>query len=134
MKKKVLKTPAKTTKSTWKARREILSKPISLEVDLESRQLYFNKDSQTKLSFDFDTDDLDSLIKSYLNPKDSKAVIEKLSKAEKGLEKPIPFNFVHPLTAKQFHFEYRYKIVYVKYSSTRLQGELIQTKAKKITK
>lgn len=115
---------------SWKKRRALLSKSIPLEVDLESRQLFFAESPDAKLNFN--TENLDILIDSYLLPKESKKVMQSLSKAKKGIEKPISFHFIHPLTSKSFHFEYHYKIVYVKYSSTRLQGELIKTSPKRI--
>lgn len=117
-------------KSTWKHRRDLLSNAIPIEVDLESRQIFIDKCLDKKLNLFFNTTNLDAMIASYLLPKESKKVMQRLSKAEKGLEKPIPFRFVHPLTDKTFHFEYHYKIVYVKYASTRLQGELIKTPTK----
>lgn len=131
--KKIIKV-TQTKNSTWKHRRELLSKSIPLEVDLESRQLFFNANVDKNLSLNFNTDNLDKLIASYLHPKESKKVIKSLSKAEKGLEKPILFNFVHPLTSKAFQFEYHYKIVYVNYSSTRLQGELKKSLSKNLKK
>ena len=127
----IKKSPAK---STWKHRRELLSNSIPLEIDLQSRQLFLNEKLNEKLDLNFKTDNLDTVITSYLLPKESKKVMQSLSKAEKGLEKPIAFNFVHPLTSKAFHFEYHYKIVYVKYSSTRLQGELVKTPSKQLRK
>lgn len=134
MKKQNQKKQTPEPHKSFKARKEILMKPISLEVDLESRELFFTKGSKEQLSLPIESTNLDSVIQSYLPPKESKLVMEKLSKAEKGLEKPIPFYFVHPLTSKKFHFEYRYKIEYVKYSSTRLRGELVKTSVKKSTK
>jgi hypothetical protein len=131
--KKQIKT--NNTKSTpWKHRRELLSKSIPLEVDLESRQLFFNTNVDKNLNLNFNTDNLDKLIESHLHPKESKKVIKSLSRAEKGLEKPILFNFVHPLTSKAFQFEYHYKIVYVNYSTTRLQGELKKSLSKNLKK
>ena len=110
----------------WKKRREMISKAIPLEVDLENREIFFTTDIKEKLHFDFSTNNIDNLIKTYIDPKDSENVMESLTEAKKGMEKPIPFSFIHPITAKSFKFEYRYQIIYVKYSSTRLQGELVK--------
>jgi len=118
----------------WKNRREMISNSIPLEVDLENRQIFFEPGIKEKLHFDFGTTNVDNLIKTYLDPEDLKNVIRSLTEAEKGLEKPISFNFVHPLTSKTFRFEYRYQIVYVKYASTRLHGELIQISGERIKK
>lgn len=116
----------------WKNRREMVSKSIPLEVDLENRQIFFQHDIQDKLHFEFNTNNIDNLIKAYVDPKDLKKVKQSLTRAEKGLEKPIQFNFIHPETARSFQFEYRYQIIYVKYSSTRLQGELVSVREPKI--
>lgn len=124
----------KTAQTNWKLRKEILTNNIPLEVDLENRQLFFNKGLNEKLNLNFKTNNLDKVIDSFLQPKESRKVMKSLSKAGKGVEKPIQFNFVHPLTSKAFQFEYHYKIVYVNYSSTRLQGELIKSQAKQIKK
>ncbi len=126
---KTEKKPIKTRSThflDWKKRREIVSNSIPLEVDLENREIFFKTDIKEKLHFDFSTNNIDSLIRNYVDPKDSKKVMRSLTEAEKGQEKPIPFNFIHPLTSKSFKFEYRYQIIYVKYSSTRLQGELVK--------
>ncbi len=125
-----------TKKNTldWKNRREMISKSIALEVDLENREIFFQSDIKDRLHFDFGTNNVDNLIKTYLDPKDLKNVTRSLTQAKEGLEKPIPFNFIHPVTAKRFHFEYRYQIVYVKYSSTRLHGELIKVDPSKLKK
>lgn len=130
--KKQNKKPGKETKTAkktfldWKNRREIISKSIPLEVDLENRQIFFQTDIKEKLDFDFGTDNIDNLIHTYIDPEDSEKVMQSLKEAKKGLEQPIPFNFIHPLTSRSFRFEYRYQIIYVKYSSTRLHGELIK--------
>lgn len=115
----------------WKNRREMITNNISLEVDLENRQIFFQPGIPEKLRFNFGTNNVDNLIKTYLDPKDLKNVTRSLTQAKKGLEKPIPFNFIHPLTSKRFSFEYRYQIIYVKYSSTRLHGELIKLDSNK---
>lgn len=110
----------------WKKRRAIIANSIPLEVDLENRQIFFQSDIKEKLYFDFGTTNVDNLIKTYLDPKDSKKVTQSLTRAKKGLEKPIPFNFIHPLTSRTFKFEYHYQIIYHTYSSTRLQGKLVK--------
>jgi len=127
--KKTLKVPL-----NWKNRRDMVTKSIALEVDLENRELFFQPGIQEKLHFDFGTTNVDNIMKTYLDPKDLKKVTRSLIEAKKGLEKPIPFNFIHPLTSKAFRFEYRYQIVYVKYASTRLHGELIKVSGTKLKK
>jgi hypothetical protein len=108
----------------WKRRREMIINSIALEVDLENRQVFFEAGVEKKMRLEFGTNNVDNLIKTYLDDKDLKHVVHSLTEAKKGLEKPIQFQFVHPLTSKSYRFEYRYQIVYVKYSSTRLLGEL----------
>jgi hypothetical protein len=110
----------------WKNRRELISTSIPLEVDLENRQLFFEEGVIKKLNLNFGTSNVDNLIKTYLDPKDLKKVSRSLTDAKNGIEKPISFNFIHPVTSRSFKFEYRYQIIYVKYSSTRLHGELIK--------
>lgn len=129
--KKQTKSETKTQKTKitgpldFKKRRELISKSISVEVDLENREIFFQKDLSEKMQFDFSSTNVDKIITTYLNPKDGKKVIKSLDSAKTGVEKPIPFHFVHPITSKAFHFEYRYQIIYVKYSSTRLKGNLV---------
>ncbi|MBL7931242.1 MAG: hypothetical protein JNL60_05055 [Bacteroidia bacterium] len=117
----------KKSNLNWKNKRELISKSIALEVDLQNRQIFFDSDISQKLHFDFATNNVDQLINTYLDPEDSEEVIKLLTEAERGLEKPIPFHFIHPVTSRAFKFEYRYQIIYVKYASTRLQGELVRT-------
>jgi|GEM_PF-2187822 len=128
---KTAKTPTKKNPLDWKYRREMITKSIPLEVDLENRQIFFQPGIEEKLHLDFGTNNVDNLIQTYLDPNDLKTVTQSLTEAKKGLEKPIPFNFIHPLTSKLFRFEYRYQIIYVKYSSTRLHGELIKVEGSK---
>jgi len=109
-------------------KREIISRPIPLEVDLENREIFIRNEVRDTLNIDFNSTNVDNLINTYLDPEDSKQVIQSLTKAKEGLEKPIRFDFIHPLTAKRFQFEYRYQIIYVKYASTRLKGELVNTR------
>lgn len=116
----------KKSNLNWKNKRELISKSISLEVDLQNRQIFFDSDISQKLHFDLDTNNVDQLISTYLAPEDSQEVIKLLTEAEHGMERPIPFNFIHPFTSRAFKFEYRYQIIYVKYASTRLQGELVR--------
>jgi hypothetical protein len=120
------------TELAWKNKREIISKSIPLEVDLENREIFFKTDIRKTLNFEFDTTNIDRLISTYLDPNDSQKVTQSLTKAKEGLEKPILFNFIHPHTSRSFQFEYRYQIIYVKYSSTRLQGELINVSDPKV--
>jgi hypothetical protein len=109
----------------WKTRRDIALRSISLDVDLENREIFLQKDLKEKLNFDFPTNNVDRLISSYVAPEDSQNVKQSLIRAEKGSEEPIMFNFIHPLTSQKLRFEYRYEIIYVKYSSTRLHGVLV---------
>lgn len=119
--------PKKSAPSlNWKNRREMISKSTSMEVDLENREVFLHEGLKERLQFDFGTTNIDHLLETYLDRNDLKSVKQSLNLAKEGLEKPIPFNFVHPLTEKRFRFEYRYQIVYVKYSSTRLHGQLIK--------
>ncbi len=129
-----LNNTAKNNSLDWKNRREMITKSIPLEVDLENRQIFFQPGTEEKMLLDFGTNNVDNLIKTYLDPKDFKTVTRSLTEAKKGLEKPISFNFIHPLTSKSFRFEYRYQIIYVKYSSTRLHGELIKVEGGKLKK
>ncbi|PBQ33071.1 hypothetical protein CNR22_15220 [Sphingobacteriaceae bacterium] len=114
----------------WKNRREMISKSTSMEVDLENREVFFHEGLKERLQFDFGTTNIDHLLETYLDGNDLQAVKQSLSLAKEGLEKPIPFNFTHPLTEKIFRFEYRYQIVYAKFSSTRLHGYLIKVRDK----
>jgi hypothetical protein len=109
----------------WKQRRDIAFKAIPLDVDLENREIFFQKDLKDKLTFEFQTNNVDRLISNYVDPRDSHKVKQGLIKAEKGAEEPITFNFIHPVTSQRMQFEYRYEIVYVRYASTRLQGLLV---------
>lgn len=128
-------TPVSESNSlNWKKRREILSNAIAMEVDLENRQIFFEPGIKDKLRFDFGTNNVDNLIKTYLDPKELRKINRSLTEAKKGREKPIPFNFVHPLTSRTYRFEYHYQIVYVKYASTRLHGELIKAPDEKLKK
>lgn len=106
--------------------RDMLSGAIPMDIDLENRQIFFHPEIKEKLRFDFGTSNVDNLMKTYLDPKELKHVNRSLTQAEKGLEKPISFHFIHPLTSRSFKFEYHYQIVYVKYASTRLHGKLIK--------
>lgn len=129
--KKQNKTAKETQKNTnsalaWKNRREMISKSSSMEVDLENREIFLHEGLKARLQFDFGTTNIDLLLETYLDRNDLKTVKQLLKLAKKGLEKPIPFNFIHPLTEKRFRFEYRYQIVYAKFSSTRLHGQLIK--------
>ncbi len=111
----------------WKHKRKLISESIAMEVDLQNRQIFFGSDIREQLHFDLETNNVDQLINAYISPEDSATVIQQLTEAERGMEKPISFNFVHPFTSRSYKFEYRYQIIYVKYASTRLQGELVRT-------
>lgn len=110
----------------WKNKRKLVSESIAMEVDLQNRQIFFTSDILQQLRFDLETTNVDQLINAYISPEDSASVIQQLTEAERGMEKPIAFNFVHPFTSRSYKFEYRYQIIYVKYASTRLQGELVR--------
>lgn len=114
--------------SNFKRKRQLIAESIAMEVDLQNRQIFFNSDIRQKLQFELETNNVDQLINAYISPEDSQQVFQQLTEAERGMEKPISFNFVHPFTSRSFKFEYRYQIIYVKYASTRLQGELIRKK------
>lgn len=131
MKKQNTSRNSKKNTLNWKNRRDLISKSIPLEVDLENRQIFFEPGTAEMHLFDFGTNNVDNLIKTYLDPKDLKKVTRSLTEAKQGMEKPIPFNFIHPVTSKSFSFEFRYQIVYVKYASTRLHGELIKVNSGK---
>jgi hypothetical protein len=122
----------KETKHSYTERfakgRHLISRSIPVEVDLENRQVFIATEAKSTFNFDVISTDMDKLIQTYLNEDDSKEVLQNLTEARKGMEKPFQFNFIHPHTAKKFHFEYRYQIVYVKYASTRLKGELVNVK------
>jgi hypothetical protein len=133
--KKQTKLPNENTeKKTWRNRKEMISKNIALEVDLENRKLFFHPEVLESLHFDFGTNNMDHVIETYLDPVDLQRINLSLTEAKQGQEKPIPFHFTHPLTSKIFKFEYRYQIVYVKYASTRLHGELVKLGSRKIGK
>jgi hypothetical protein len=125
MKKQTLlsKSNNQTDHSNDSARRDPIS--IPMEIDLENRELFFKEAIWRKLNFDLNTNNIDNLMKRFVDPKDLRKVKQLLSLAKKGIEKPISFNFIHPHTAKSHRFEYRYQIEYVKYSSTRLRGVLV---------
>jgi hypothetical protein len=122
-------TGSEKAASSYRNIRDLMS--IPLEVDLENGQLFFIEGIKQKLNFDLNTGNIDKVIKTYVDPKDLKKVKHSLSQAKKGIEKPIPFNFIHPLTAQSLRFEYRYQIEYVKYSSTRLRGVLVSIRGSK---
>jgi len=115
----------------WKKRRDVILKAIPLEVDLENRQIFFRKGLPEDLSVALNSSNVDRLINEFVAPEDSENVTKSLLQAQKGLEKPITFNFVHPGTSQKLKFEYRYEIEYVKYSSTRLNGVLVNIRDKK---
>jgi hypothetical protein len=124
--------PKKESKHSHKERfakgRNLLSRTIPLEVDLENGQVFIENEVKETFNFDVVSTDVDKLIQTYLDENDSKEVMQYLTDARQGMEKPFQFNFIHPHTAKKFQFEYRYQIVYVKYASTRLKGELVNVK------
>lgn len=114
--------------------RNIIANKIPVEVDLQNRQVFIESKIKESFNFEFNSTDMDKLIKTYIDEQDSQEVIQSLTEAEKGLEKPFKFHFIHPLTAKRFQYEYRYQIVYVKYASTRLRGELIHIRKPNLKK
>jgi hypothetical protein len=111
--------------ASLRRKHETIARTIPLEVDLENREVFLGNDVKEQLDLKFETNNVDSLISTYVHPDDSKRVILSLKQAKEGQEKPIHFSFVHPSTARRLHFEFRYEIVYVRYSSTRLHGVLV---------
>jgi len=118
----------------WKKRRDVILKSIPVEVDLENREIIFHKDLPAELNFQIPTNNVDQLINDFVDPTDFEKVKTSLLKAEKGLEEPIKFNFIHPKTEQKLSFEYRYEIVYVKYSSTKLNGFLVNLRERRLKK
>lgn len=113
--------------TTWHQRKKVITKNIPLEIDLEKREIYFKVDAKD-LPIHFASNNVDSFINNHVHPKDLNSVVESLSLAKKGVEKPIRFNFIHPNVPVALQYEYHYQIVYVKYSQTRLQGVLVKAK------
>src|SRR5436190_7531437 len=111
--------------ASLRRKREAIVRTIPLEVDLENREIFLGNDVREQLDLTLETNNVDSLISTYVHPDDSKRVMLSLVQAKEGQEKPIHFSFVHPSTSRRLHFEYRYEIIYVRYSSTRLHGVLV---------
>lgn len=106
-------------------KKRLRSTTLTVEVDLEAREVFFNENLCRKLKLDFDTTNMDRLISDYVDPLDVMHVNEGLKMAQEGRESPIRFRLIHPRTLEKLCFEYRYEIVYVKYASTRLNGVLV---------
>jgi len=125
------KLPARTNLSAvrklmYSRVKTIIAGNIPLEVDLENRQIFFDERIKDTFQLDQRSNNIDSFINTYVDPADSKKVIQSLSFAGQGLEQPFRFNFIHPLTERKLQFEYRYQIIYHRYACTRLRGELVQ--------
>jgi hypothetical protein len=100
---------------------------IPLQIDLERGEVLVEDKMRRKLQLDLISDSIELAIKRFVHPSDSKKVKQFLENARKGVEKPLSFNFLDPRTAEIHKYEFKYEIVYVKYSSTRLHGTLIKT-------
>lgn len=109
----------------WKNRRDVVLRSVPVQVDLENRKIFFDNKLKEVMNLDFGTSNVDKLIDEYVDPKDTKKVMRSLLEAKEGMEKPISFQFIHPKTLQKMKLEYRYEIVYVTYSSTRLHGLLV---------
>ncbi len=112
---------------SWHHRKKVITKNIPVELDLEKREIYF-KEGTGDIPVRFASNNIDSFLSNHVDPKDLNNVVESLSQAKQGVEKPIRFNFVHPHVPMPVQYEYHYQIVYVKYSQTRLQGVLVKAK------
>jgi hypothetical protein len=123
--KQLRKMPSRSLNKTGKIR-ELLSSPIKMEVDLESGQVLVNEEVKKHLNLDFTSEKIQDLIRTYVDPKDTKRIMQGLDLAGKGKEKPIRFSFLRPGTPRIYSLEYRYEIVYVRYACTRLSGTLVQ--------
>lgn len=120
---------SKSKENSWHNRRKLIKNRIQLEIDLEKREISFTtttNDIPVKLA----TNNVDSFITNHVHPKDSQTVIESLEKAQRGVEAPITFNFVHPKVPLLLQYEYHYQIVYARYSQTKLQGVLVRAPKK----
>lgn len=114
-----------------KQSRALIQKRVPVEIDLQNREIVFKDDSLVSLNFQPGSTNIDSFIKNYIHPRDTKQVGISLGKAEKGIEEPIRFNFVNPKNARVHAYEYHYQIVYVRYAHTRLEGELVKVDLKR---
>lgn len=120
---------SKSKENSWHNRRKLIKNRIQLEIDLEKREISFTattNDIPVKLA----TNNVDSFITNHVHPKDSQTVIESLERAQRGVEAPIKFNFVHPKVPLPLQYEYHYQIVYARYSQTKLQGVLVRAPKK----
>lgn len=123
------KNPKKNNElKSWRSGRHLLSKSISVDLDLESREIIIHSDDVCAPPLKIDSSDLDTCIRLYVDPEQNESVLASLKEAGKGVEKPICFNFTHPELERTFTFEYHYQIVYVSYSKTRLRGKLIKAR------
>lgn len=119
----------KNKRAYWKIGRTLISESIELEVDLESRQILIDTELAEPLNLNPLT--LDAFIENYINPSQINSIHEALVEAGKGVEKPIQFNFIHPVFPRPFQLEYSYQITYVSYSKTRLKGRILSVKNSK---
>lgn len=109
----------------WRKRRDVLLRSVPVEVDLDNRKVFFDEKLKDMMNLHFDTSNMDHLIHSFVAPEDTQHVMQSLLEAKQGKEQPIVFKFLHPGTSQKLILEYRYEIVYVTYSSTRLTGLLV---------
>lgn len=120
---------SKSKENSWHNRRKLIKNRIQLEIDLEKREISFTATSN-EIPVKLATNNVDSFITNHVHPKDSQTVIESLEKAQRGVEAPITFNFVHPKVPLLLQYEYHYQIVYARYSQTKLQGVLVRAPKK----
>ncbi len=116
----------KSTDNSWNNRRKLIDRNIQLEIDLEKREIRITT-AASEIPVKLATTNVDSFISNHVHAKDSQAVIESLEQAQRGVEAPIKFNFVHPKVPMLLQFEYHYQIVYARYSQTKLQGTLVRS-------
>jgi hypothetical protein len=112
--------------------RFLVSNITNVELDLENRQIFLNGEDLSSDLFPIKSDSLDSFISHYVDPEQSQNVINSLKEASMGVEKPIPFCFIHPDLKGKFCFEFHYQIAYVSYAKTRLKGKLISLRKKRL--
>ena len=118
-------------KLSLKGCRFLVSNSTDVELDLENRQIFLNGADLSSNLFPIKSDSLDGFISSYVDPDQSLSVLDSLKEAGRGVEKPIPFCFIHPDLKGKFCFEFHYQIAYVSYAKTRLKGKLISLRKKR---
>jgi hypothetical protein len=110
----------------WQSSRALVSKSIPIELDLENREILINNNELKVHRLEIDQKNIDRFISEYIDPSERRVIVESLSQAGKGVEKPIRFAFIHPRLRLKLTFEFRYEIMYVSYSKTRLKGEIVK--------